>query len=175
MRKPVIGVMGAGRGATEADKALAEELGRLVAGKGWVLLSGGTALGVMDASCRGAQEAGGLVVGVIAQSDDSKMSKYVDVPIFTGMLTGRNFINALSGDVMIACGTMVSGTLSEVALALRAGKHVVLVSDEDDTKMFLQRLGGERLHPVDSPAKAVDEVARLLETDLSLVADQKPF
>lgn len=173
MRKPLIGVMGSGRKATPDDCTEARELGKLIAGKGWVLLSGGTALGVMDASCQGAQEAGGLVVGVIAQSDDSRMSKYVDVPIFTGMLTGRNFINALSSDVMIVCGPMVPGTLSELALAMRAGKQIVLLSGEVDTKEFLQRIGGRQIHLVDSPAAAVTEVERLLATDHSIADDQK--
>jgi uncharacterized protein (TIGR00725 family) len=167
----MIGVMGAGRNATAADCDEARELGGLIARKGWVLLSGGTALGVMDASCRGAQEAGGLVVSVTAQADDSKMSKYVDVPVFTGMLTGRNFINALSSDVMIACGTMVTGTLSEVAMALRSGKQVVLLSHEEDTSSFLQRLGGDLVHVVDSPEGAVAEVERLLGEDSPLAAD----
>lgn len=171
MRRPVIGVMGAGRNATAADCEIAHELGGLIAQKGWVLLSGGTALGAMDASCQGAQEAGGLVVGVIAQTDDKKMSKYVDVPIFTGMLTGRNFINALSGDVMVACGTMAAGMLSEVAMALRSGKHVVLLAFEADARAFLQRLGGEQVHVADSPAAAVAVAERLLGEDHPLAAD----
>lgn len=173
MRKPMIGVMGAGRNATVADCEEARELGKLIAGKGWVLLSGGTALGVMDASCQGASEAGGLVVAVVAQSDDSKMSRYVDVPIFTGMLTGRNFINALSSDVMIACGTMVPGTLSEIALALRAGRQVVLLSHEDDTKDFLSRIASEQVHIATSTSGAISEVERLLASGHSIAPDQK--
>jgi len=162
MRKPMIGVMGAGRYATAADCKEARELGRLVASKGWVLLSGGTAVGTMDAACQGAHDAGGLVVGVIAGADDSNMSQYVDVPIFTGMKGGRNFINALSSDVMIACGSMAAGTLSEIALALRFDKRVVLLSHENDTKALLSRLGGEQLRMVETPAEAVAEVERLL-------------
>jgi uncharacterized protein (TIGR00725 family) len=172
MRRPVIGVVGTGRNAKPADCDEARELGKLIAGRDWVLLSGGTALGAMDAACQGAQESGGLVVGVIAQADDSKMSKYVDVPIFTGMMGGRNFINALSSDVMIACATMSTGTLSEIAHALRFGKQVVLLSHEADTRDFLQRLGGQQMHLVDSPAAAVAEVERLLAMDHSIAADQ---
>jgi uncharacterized protein (TIGR00725 family) len=172
MRRPLIGVMGAGRNATEDDCELGRQLGSLVAGKGWVLLSGGTALGVMDASCKAASDAGGLVVGVIAQSDDRKMSKYVDVPIFTGMLTGRNFINCLTSDVMIACGTMAAGTLSEVAMSLRADKDVILLGCEEDTQTFLKRLGGDKVHVVDSPEDAIAVANELLKLDRPIAGDQ---
>ena len=40
-RKPLIGVMGAGEGASPADRRLAEELGGAIARRGWALLSGG--------------------------------------------------------------------------------------------------------------------------------------
>jgi uncharacterized protein (TIGR00725 family) len=172
MRRPLIGVMGAGRNASPRDCDLGRQLGTLVAENGWVLLSGGTALGVMDASCKAASEAGGLVVGVIAQSDDRMMSKYVDVPIFTAMLTGRNFINVLSSDVMIACGTMAKGTLSEVAMSLRADKDVVLVGCEDDTTAFLKRLGGDKVHVENTPVAAIARVHTLLEMDRPIAADQ---
>ena len=164
--------MGAGKNATADDCELGRQLGALVAGKGWVLLSGGTALGVMDASCRAASEAGGLVVAVIAQSDDRKMSKYVDVPIFTGMLTGRNFINALSSDVMIACGTMAAGTLSEVAMSLRAEKDVILVECEADTEAFLKRLGRDKVHIERTPEAAVARAEKLLALDRPIASDQ---
>ena len=172
MRRPLIGVMGSGRNATQDDVKLGRQLGTLVAQKGWVLLSGGTALGVMDASCKAAREAGGLVVGVIAQSDDRKMSKYVDVPIFTGMLTGRNFINSLSSDVMIACGSMANGMLSEIAMALRADKHVVLVGCEDDSVALLSRLGGDRVHVTSTAEAAIERAAELLESDRPIAPDQ---
>jgi uncharacterized protein (TIGR00725 family) len=164
MRRHIVTVVGAGRSATEADTKMARILGGLIAQHGWVLLSGGTALGIMDAVNQGASEAGGLTIGIIAQADDSKMSKYVDLPIFTGMLSGRNIINALSGEVMIACG-VAPGTLSEIALALRADKDVVFISKESDDKAFIKKVGGEKVHLVDGPEEAVSLVEKLLETE----------
>ncbi|MFN6354508.1 MAG: hypothetical protein ACK4ZO_00810, partial [Cyanobacteriota bacterium] len=56
-RKPLIGVMGAGEGASPADRRLAEELGGAIARRGWALLSGGRPEGVMGAACAGAMAA----------------------------------------------------------------------------------------------------------------------
>jgi uncharacterized protein (TIGR00725 family) len=166
LRRPIIGLVGAGRFATDEDKRIGHELGLLIAGRGWVLLSGGTKVGVMDASCKAAHEAGGLVVGVIAGKDSSRMSEYVDIPIFTGMGSGRNFINVLSSDVIIACGGMVAGTLSEVALTLREDRPVVLLNGEPDTRALLKRIGGKLVHIVDTPKQAIENVAQLLNLQI---------
>jgi uncharacterized protein (TIGR00725 family) len=66
MRRPLIGVMGGGEGASAAAIQLAEELGAAIAGRGWAMLSGGRPEGVMAAACRGARTVEGhLVVGVL--------------------------------------------------------------------------------------------------------------
>ncbi|MDQ3907250.1 MAG: cytochrome, partial [Acidobacteriota bacterium] len=64
--KTIISVMGPGEGATLEETRAAFELGALVAREGWALLTGGCAVGVMDAASRGAKSEGGLVVGVLA-------------------------------------------------------------------------------------------------------------
>src|SRR5450759_287881 len=99
-------------------------LGRLIAEQGWALLNGGHACGVMDASARGAHDAGGLVVGVLPETDTSHMSRFVDIPIRTGMGHARNMVNVLSSDVVIVLPGH-AGTLSEAALALAGGKPVI--------------------------------------------------
>jgi uncharacterized protein (TIGR00725 family) len=124
--RKVIGVMGSGRPLDETARALAHRLGAMVAARGWVLLTGGTASGVMDAASLGAHEAGGLVVGVLRSEDGAEASPYVDVAIRTGMGDARNVINVLSSDVVIALPGG-SGTLSEVALALKSGKTVIVL------------------------------------------------
>ena len=80
----------------------------------------------MDASARGAHEAGGLVVGVLPDRDLSRMSPYIDIPIRTGLGDARNAINVLSSDVVVALPGG-AGTLSEIALAIKNGKPLVLV------------------------------------------------
>ena len=62
-RKIIVGVIGPGEGANVEATATAFELGKLIAGEGWVLLTGGRRAGVMEAASRGARAGGGLTVG----------------------------------------------------------------------------------------------------------------
>jgi Predicted Rossmann fold nucleotide-binding protein len=80
----------------------------------------------MDACSAGAKEAGGLVVGVLPDTDASTASRHLDVAIKTGMGDARNVINVLSSDAVIALPGG-AGTLSEVAHALKAGKPVIVL------------------------------------------------
>lgn len=66
------------------------------------------------------QTAGGLTIGVLPGIDAGEVSSAIDVPIVTGMGSGRDNINALSGDIMLAVG-MGPGTAAEISLALKAG------------------------------------------------------
>lgn len=127
-RKPVIGVMGGGEPAADAER-LAEQLGRAVAGEDWVLLNGGRDAGVMAASTRGAREAGGLVVG-IHPGRPGDAAADVDVAVFTGMGDARNAINVLSSDVVVALPGG-AGTLSEAALVAKAGRPLILLGFDD--------------------------------------------
>lgn len=124
-RRPVVGVMGGGDASPEVA-ALAYALGRAVADAGWVLLNGGRDAGVMAASARGAHEAGGLVVGVLPGADDTGASPHLDVVVRTGLGDARNAVNVLSSDVVVALPGG-AGTVSEVALAVKAGRPVVLL------------------------------------------------
>ena len=122
--RTVVGVMGSGGDPGPEIVAAAERLGELIADRGWVLLNGGRACGVMDASARGASQAGGLVIGVLPDGDGHGASRYLDIAIRTGIGDARNLVNVLSSDVVIAM-TGGAGTLSEVAFALKAGRIVI--------------------------------------------------
>ena len=161
MKRIVIGVMGPGPSATDVDLKNALQLGRLIAGKGWVLLTGGMNLGVMDSASRGAREEGGLVVGVLPSADDGGASDAVDIAIVTGMGSARNNINVLSSHVVIACG-MGPGTASEVALAVKAGKKVVLLNDMEESKIFFLKLSPHEVIIAENPDHAVSIVEGLL-------------
>jgi uncharacterized protein (TIGR00725 family) len=153
--RTLIGVMGAGERATPQAVRWAEELGALIAAEGWGLLSGGRDAGVMGAVSRGAQKAGGLVVGVLPSVDGAEASPHVDVAIVTGMGSARNNVNVLSSHVVVACGNAEAGTLSEIALALKAGKPVVLLTEDAEARRFLERTGGGSLRSASSPEEAV--------------------
>ena len=123
--RTVVGVMG---GAVIAEDVIerAYEVGRLIAEHGWVLLNGGRNAGVMEASARGASEAGGLVVGILPADTTTGVAPAVDIAIPTGMGDARNAINVLASHVVVALPGG-PGTVSEIALALKAGRSVVLI------------------------------------------------
>jgi uncharacterized protein (TIGR00725 family) len=120
----VIGVLGPGE-CDPDTAALAREVGRLVAEGGAVLLCGGRG-GVMAAAAAGAREAGGLTVGVLpgAGPAETPPSPYIEVALFTGLGQARNWVNVCASDALIAVGGGW-GTLSEIALAMKAGRPVV--------------------------------------------------
>jgi len=125
--KPVIGVMGPiDEFASEADIMNASELGRFLAKKDCILLSGGRDTGVMRAVNEGYDENNGICsVGINPFATRVGMNENVDVCINTNMGSGRNHINALSSQVMIAVGDMSdAGTLSEVALSIAKYKAI---------------------------------------------------
>jgi uncharacterized protein (TIGR00725 family) len=94
-----------------------------VAERGAVLVCGGLG-GAMEAACRGAKEAGGTTLGVLPGVDRGEANPYVDVVVPTGLGQGRNVVIVHTADALIAVGGGY-GTLSEIALALRAGKPVI--------------------------------------------------
>jgi uncharacterized protein (TIGR00725 family) len=120
-----IGVMGPGSCDAELwDRA--HETGRRIASAGAILVCGGRG-GVMEAAAAGARQAGGVTVGILPGEDASDANPYIDIPIVTGMGNARNAINVLTSQAIIAIGGAY-GTLSEIALALKCGIPVVLLS-----------------------------------------------
>jgi uncharacterized protein (TIGR00725 family) len=111
------------------DLLAAENVGRLLAERGAVLVCGGLG-GVMEAACRGAKEAGGTTIGILPGSDRSAANPYVDIAIPTGLGEARNALVVRSADALIAVGGAY-GTLSEIALALKAGKRVAGIESWD--------------------------------------------
>lgn len=101
----------------------AEELGRLLAEAGAVVVCGGRG-GVMEAVCRGARSAGGLTLGILPGSDRREANPYVEVAVPTGLGEARNALVVRSADVVVAVAGGY-GTLSEIAFALRDGTPMV--------------------------------------------------
>ena len=160
MSKTIIGVMGAGV-ATSEDLQLSYELGKAIAFNNWVLLTGGRKAGVMDAASRGAKAGGGLVIGVLPGKDTSGMSDAVDIPILTDMGNARNNINVLSAQVIITCGIGL-GTASEIALALKNHKPVVLLQSTKITYQFFASLTDELLFSAETVESAIALVEEII-------------
>ena len=140
----IIGIMGPGEGATPENLRHAEAIGCLCAKAGYTVMTGGRSSGVMDAGLKGAKSGGGKTVGILPFKSKSDASQYADVVIVTNMGSARNYINALTSDVMVVCG-IGAGTLSEVALAMKDDKPIVFLSDNQKANEFLGELGKERI------------------------------
>ncbi|MBF0505567.1 MAG: TIGR00725 family protein [Nitrospirae bacterium] len=128
MKKKIIAVIGAGN-ADGHLLAVAEEVGRLIALNGAILVCGGLG-GVMEAAAKGAKSGGGLTVGILPGFEKGDANPHIDVPIATGLREGRNVLIVRSSDALIAVGGEY-GTLSEIALSLKTGKTVIGIGTWD--------------------------------------------
>lgn len=117
-----VAVVGPGRASPEEEVA-AEAIGAELGRAGVIVVTGGLG-GVMAAACRGAVSAGGTTLGLLPGVDRSEANRWVTVAVPTGLGEGRNALVVRSADAVVAVGGAY-GTLSEVALALRAGTPVV--------------------------------------------------
>ena len=162
MRKIIVGVMGPGDKATAKDLQNAYELGKLIAQQQWILLTGGRNVGVMDAASKGAKSTNGLVIGILPDDSKRGISEAVDIAIFTDMGNARNNINVLSSDLVIACG-MGAGTASEIALALKGNKQVILLTDDVESKVFFQKMSPTNVYLVDEAQEAIATAQTILK------------
>lgn len=132
--------MGPGENATPEDNEIAFDLGKAIAGHGWIVLTGGRSFGVMDAAMKGAHEANGLTIGVLPNDNAVNSSENADIRIMTGMGSARNMINVLSSHIIVVIG-MAAGTASEVALAVKSNKKVILLNQDEITIRFFKNIG----------------------------------
>ncbi|OLT21751.1 hypothetical protein BJF81_14975 [Ornithinimicrobium sp. CNJ-824] len=153
-----VGVVGPGAGATTGQVGQARELGRSLAGRGLVLVTGGLD-GVMDAAAAGCEEVGGVSLGLLPGSDRTTAGPHHTVSVPTGLGELRNGLVVRASDAVVAVGPSW-GTLSEVALACRTGVPVVLLGWPEHA---LEGIGGPGRPPVRS-ASVTEAVDLVLET-----------
>jgi hypothetical protein len=109
--------------ATAEELATAEAVGAGLARRGAIVVTGGRG-GVMAAASRGAAENGGTSLGILPGLSRDEANQWVSVSIPTGLGELRNGLVVRAADAVIAVGGSY-GTLSEIALALRAGVPVI--------------------------------------------------
>ena len=158
-KRPIIGVMGGGNSTSEDTKA-AYCLGSLIAKQGWILLNGGRNTGIMEASAKGASNQGGLTVGILPDDNLNRTSEYIKIPVLTGMGNARNCINALSSSVVVACPGG-AGTLSEIALALKNNKTVILMKF-DVGKAFDRYMKQGLLLYAETPEQVIEKIKEVM-------------
>lgn len=135
----IIGIMGPNN-ATRENLRDAFEIGKYVADNGYAVLTGGLNLGVQNEGLKGAKSKNGLTIGIMPFNEPDKFSEYVDIPIITNMRSGRNYINTLSSNLIIACG-IDAGTISEISLSLvqTNNKKVILVgAPQEANELFIK-------------------------------------
>jgi len=135
--------------ATAEERATAEEVGRLLAEAGAVVVTGGHS-GVMEAASKGAREVGGTTLGILPGADRREANQWVSVAVPTGMGEARNALVVRAADALVAVGG-AWGTLSEIALARKTGKQVA-------------GIGSWELEGVDRFETAAEAVAAVLHT-----------
>lgn len=157
-----VGVVGPGAATPEQVEA-AVQVGRLLAQRGLVVLTGGLG-GVMAGAAAGCDQAGGISLGLLPGADREAANPHLSLTVPTGLGEMRNALLVRSCEAIIAIGSSW-GTVSEIALAARTGVPVVLL---DGLRLFAEvpESGDEVREPVHAgtPAEAVAQVVRLLGT-----------
>jgi uncharacterized protein (TIGR00725 family) len=152
---------------TEVARDAAYRVGRAIAKEGGTVVCGGLG-GVMEATGRGARDAGGHTVGIVPSADPAQANEFCDFVVATGLGGSRDFVVAYSGDAVIVVGGG-AGTLIEVAAAYQAAKPIVAVKGTGgvadawagrymDDRQTRKMLWGSS--PEDAVKKAVRELAR---------------
>ncbi len=155
-------------GSSDVDKYTNEayRIGRHIAQKGWVLISGGRG-GIMEAASRGANDGNGIAIGILPGYTGDEANKYCNIIIPSGIGYARNLTNILSGDVIVSIGGK-SGTLSELAYAWQFGKPVILCkfsggwSEKLSGSPIDDRKGSE-MYVADSVEEVLGYLDKLLE------------
>ncbi len=121
-----IGVIGQSGQLDREILHIAEEVGKEIASRNAVLLTGGTN-GVMEAASKGAKAAGGIVVGILPGDTVDVANDYVDIPITTGFgFDYRSMVLVHSSDAIIMIGGGI-GTLLELSEAYMQHRPVVVL------------------------------------------------
>lgn len=125
--KTPIGIVGTNK-PTDLQFALAQNLGKELAKHGLIILCGGRA-GIMEAVCKGANEMGGLSIGLLPEVNLENANKYVAIPLATGFGLARGVMIATSSLCLVAIGGG-NGTWAELANGLQFGKKIFSIDSE---------------------------------------------
>jgi len=154
VQRLVIGVIGAAD-ASPGGLEKAYQVGRLIAQGGAVLACGGLG-GAMEAASRGCFDAGGEVIGILPGDNAAAANPYITHPIVTAMGHARNVILVQTAAALIAIEGGY-GTLSEIAIARKLGKPLVLLDSWPDI---------DETSSADTPQQAVTTIFSLLGRNL---------
>jgi len=155
--------------------AKTEEIGRLIARRGFVLVTGATT-GAPFWAAKGAKEAGGIVVGISPAATKAEHIEkynlpvdYHDLIIYTGHgYSGRNLLLTRSADAVITvCGRI--GTLNEFTDAFEDDKPQGVLAESGGTTDLIPEIlekahrGRGQVVFEKDPTILIEKIAELLE------------
>lgn len=155
----------------------AEQIGRLIAEHGMVLVTGATT-GTPYWAAKGAKEAGGIVIGLSPAASEAEHLKsyhlpvdYHDLIVYTGFeYSGRNLLLTRSSDAVITiCGRM--GTLNEFTIAFEDNKPIGVLEGSGGIANEVRRLleiakrGPGKVVFDSDPGKLLEKVVQMIEKD----------
>ena len=158
-----------------------EQMGRLIAEAGMVLVTGATT-GIPYWACKGAKEAGGIVIGLSPASSEAAHAKsyrlptdYMDLIIYTGFdYSGRNLLLTRAADAVITiCGRM--GTLNEFTIAFEDQKPMGILTGTggmaDEVRDIVEKAhrGPGKIVYDSDPKKLLDKLIALIEKEKGTV------
>ena len=164
-RREPVAVVG-GRRAGAADLEAAYALGAGLAKVGLTVICGGRG-GVMRAVCEGVASEGGVSIGLLPGDTIAEANESVTFPIATGLGIARNAVIARAALCVVAVGGHY-GTLSEMALAMHAGKVVFALRGTPEMD------GVDVLPSVDAALEAVARLALVLDRRAKSRAGAEP-
>lgn len=126
----------------------------------------------MAAALKGAKNRGGLTIGILPNATVD-VAPDADVAIVTDLHEARNNVIVLSGSVVVACGVDGPGTASEVSLALKNGRHVILLNASSAAIHFFETIAAAQRSFLHTAASA-DEAMRCAETCLGRSDQSRP-
>ncbi|SRR5258708_34760066 len=155
----------------------AEEIGRLIAERGLILVTGATT-GIPYWAAKGAKEAGGIVIGLSPAASKAAHVKsyrlpteYHDLIIYTGFdYSGRNLLLTRAADAIITISGRV-GTLNEFTIAFEDQKPQGILTGTGGMSDMLQEIltrakrgMGKTIFESD-PKTLVDKVVAMIEAE----------
>lgn len=165
MARKIIGIIGGQtHNTTEGALRMAEHIGVELARRGLALVCGG-GNGVMEAACRGCQQAGGVTLGLLKGNDTREANPYVDFAIPTSMdVASNNIIVWAAAGVLAFDGRY--GTLNEIALALDFGKPLVVIGDQyllNITQVNTKRFAHYKGYDIARASEILDQLQHMIE------------
>ena len=165
LKRVQIGVIGYNSGTSvqinDNTLKLAYSVGAEIAKRNAILISGGLG-GVMQSSCKGANDNDGFTIGIVPHDNPIEANEYCNAVICTGIGLSRDFIVAHSSDGIISVGGGV-GTLIELCVGYMAKKPMVAISGSGGiSDIYGGRYLDERkritIEFMEDPARAVNYI-----------------